>query len=110
MATDTALAVGLLALLRNRFPTITFAFLTALAIIDDLGAILVIATVHSIPLQHPWHHTIWRLSLSWDTALGGHVQFGGSLYSSWYPSGTMHSRTAEKAASLDCSTGLSVDK
>jgi NhaA family Na+:H+ antiporter len=51
IATDTAFALGILMLLKKRIPHELFAFLTALAIIDDVVAVMVIAVFYTQDLN-----------------------------------------------------------
>ncbi len=62
VATDIALAVGVLVLMGSHATTALRSFLLALAVIDDIGAILIIAIVFSTGLV-----------LSWLVAAGGAV-------------------------------------
>ena len=54
VATDIALAVGLLALVGSNAVASLRSFLLALAVIDDIGAILIIALIYSTGINFSW--------------------------------------------------------
>jgi len=76
-ATDIAFALGVLALLGDRIPSSLKVFLLTLAILDDMGAILIIALFYTAELKA--NYLLWALIplavMIYRNQVGAHRQF-----------------------------------
>ncbi len=72
MATDIAFALGILLLLGDKVRPALKLFLVALAVVDDLGAVLVVATVYTNEIHTSYFlHAILIYALIWILNLRG---------------------------------------
>ena len=86
-ATDIAFALGVLALLGPRVPVSLKVFLTELAIIDDLGAVTIIALLYTDELSALWLSlaaatvfVLWLMNRAGITRLVPYLVVGGLLW------------------------------
>lgn len=86
-ATDIAFALGVLALLRSRVPPVLKVLLTAIAIMDDLAAIVIIAVFysHSLSMEAILFSLVcvgilWAMNRKGVLALGGYMLVGWLMW------------------------------
>jgi len=88
MATDIAFALGALALLGNRVPPALTIFLAALAVMDDLGAVIVIAIFYTATINFGYLlaalgvflvmvlcNRVLRIMVLWPYLIGGAIMW-----------------------------------
>ena len=87
MATDIAFALGILMLLGTRVNPALKLFLVALAVVDDLGAVMVVATVYTAEIQSQYfihaaivYGIIWILNYRNVTSLAPYLILGIFLW------------------------------
>ncbi len=89
MATDIAFALAVLSLVGSKLPTSLRAFLLTLAIVDDLGAIIIIAAVFATDLKALWLSVaaacvvLWWL-LQWRRIHGWYLYLPLGLLCWWF--------------------------
>ncbi len=76
MATDIAFCIGVLQLLRSRVPHALIIFVTALAIFDDIGGILVIALFYGSGIDLGWLLGAAGLTIALVAVSRAHVRSG----------------------------------
>ncbi len=106
MATDIAFALGALAALGSRVPAALVAFLLGVAVIDDIGAVLVIALVYSDAIAGSWLAgacgalaLMWLLRRAGVRHLAPYIALGMVAWFSTYQSG-VHATIAAVAIGL----------
>jgi NhaA family Na+:H+ antiporter len=79
MATDTAFVIGCLALLGSRIPQSLRVFMLSLAIVDDIGAILIVAIGYSSHIS--WHAlALAALGIAVVRAIAAHFLMGAFIW------------------------------